>query len=155
MKRLIFAMVLVLAVSFLIFGQAKKQTAAKSTSADQELIQLEKDWSNAAIKRDVAFLDRIMTDDNVGTDYEGVVHTGKAQYLSDLKSGACTMTSQVIEDIKARVWGDAGVVWMRWTEKSQSNGKDTSGHFQGTDTWIKIDGRWQCVAGEWTKVVKK
>jgi ketosteroid isomerase-like protein len=126
-----------------------------ASSEEQELIKLETDWGNAIIKRDVAFLDRVMTEDSIGTDYEGVVHTGKAEYLADIKSGANTITSIVVDDMKARVWGDAGVVWGRTTEKSQNKGKDTSGTYQWTDTWIKINGRWQCVAGHGSKVIKK
>jgi hypothetical protein len=61
----------------------------------------------------------------------------------------------VWEDIKAKVWGDAGVVWMRFTQKSNVEGKDTSGTYQETDTWIKINGRWQNVSAHWSKVVKK
>jgi hypothetical protein len=152
MKRSIITIVLVLAVSFLIFGQAKKQT--QPTSAEQELIQLEKDWMDAGIKRDIAFLDRVEADDCIATDEEGNLHN-KAEHLANVKSGTQTVTSIVIDDIKAHVWGDAGVAWVRWTEKSQLKGKDTSGQYQETDSWIKISGRWQCVAVHWSKVVKK
>jgi hypothetical protein len=61
----------------------------------------------------------------------------------------------VVDEIKARLWGDTGVVWMRTTEKSQVNGKDTSAQYQGTSTWIKRSGRWQWVASHSSKVVKK
>jgi hypothetical protein len=149
---LIIAIVLVLAVSCLIFGQAKKQTQA--TSAEQELIQLEKDWANAAIKRDVAFFERVLPDNHLATDEQGNFHD-KAELLANYKSGASVVTSVVFDDVKAHVWGDAGVVWGRTTEKSQLNGKDTGGLYQWTDTWIKVDGRWQQVAAHWSKVVKK
>jgi hypothetical protein len=152
MKKSIIAIVLALAVSCLIFGQAKKQTQA--TSAEQELIQLEKDWANAAIKRDIAFFEWVVPDSNLATDHEGNFHN-KTELIGNLKSGAGTTTSVVFDDIKAHVWGNAGVVWMLTTEKSQNNGKDTSGQYQSTDTWIKIDGRWQQVASHWSKVVKK
>jgi hypothetical protein len=152
MKRSIIAIVLVLAVSCLIFGQAKKQ--AQATSAEQKLIQLEKDWANAAIKRDVAFFERVVPESALATDEEGNFHN-KAELIANYKNGAATTTSVVFDDIKAHVWGDAGVVWGRTTEKSQLNGKDTSGLYQWTDTWIKIDGRWQQVAAHFSKIEKK
>jgi ketosteroid isomerase-like protein len=130
-------------------------SAYAASAAEEELIKLETDWGNAVVKRDVAYLDRVMTDDSVGTDDEGVVHTGKTEYLAEIKSGMRTITSIVVDDMKARVWGDAGVVWGRTTEKSQYKGKDTSATYQWTDTWIKISGRWTCVAGHSSKVVKK
>ena len=152
MKRLIIAMALVLAVSCLIFGQAKKQTQA--TSAEEELIQVQKDVTEAINKGDVATVDRIVSDDSAGTDEEGNVGN-KTKLLADLKSGAITMTSVVWDDVKARVWGDTGVVWSRITEKSKVNGKDTSTQYQSTETWIKRSGRWQWVASHRSKVVKK
>jgi hypothetical protein len=106
MKRLIIAIVLVLAVSCLIFGQAKKQTQA--TSAEEELIQVQKEVTEAINKGDVATVDRIVSDDSAGTDEEGNVGN-KTKLLADLKSGAITMTSVVWDDVKARVWGDRGL----------------------------------------------
>jgi hypothetical protein len=128
--------------------------SVSAASAEQELIQLTKDINNAQIKRDIVFIEQRMTDDNVGVDEEGNLH-GKAELITGLKSGTINVTSIVYEDIKAKVWGDAGVVWMRFTQKSKVEGKDTSGTYQETDTWIKINGRWQCVTGQWSKVVKK
>jgi len=130
-------------------------SANAASSAEQELIQLTKDFANAQIKRDLSFFEQRLPDDCTGTDEEGVVYTGKAKFLADLKSGASTITSVEWEDIKAKVWGDAGVVWMRFTQKSKIEGKDTSGSFQETDTWIKINGRWQNVAAHWSRIVKK
>lgn len=125
-----------------------------ASAAEQELIQLTKDFADAQIKCDVAFFEQRMPDDNIGTDEEGNLHN-KAELIAGLKSGTDTITSVVWEDIKARVWGDAGVVWMRFTQKSQSKGKDTSGTYQETDTWIKINGRWQNVTAHWSKIDKK
>jgi ketosteroid isomerase-like protein len=130
-------------------------SANAASAAEQELIKLETDWGNALVKRDVAFLDRVIADDSVYTDEDGIVHPSKAESLAELKSGAATNTSVVVDDMKARVWGDTGVVWGRTTVKSQYKGKDTSGTYQWTDTWVKINGRWQCVAGHGSKVVKK
>jgi ketosteroid isomerase-like protein len=48
--------------------------------------------------------------------------------------------------------GDTAVVHGLWTEKSTLNGKDTSGQYRFTDTFIKRDGRWQAVATFSTKL---
>jgi hypothetical protein len=152
MKRLIVMIVLVLTVSCLAFGQAKPQTQA--TSGEQELIQLEKEWSNAMLKRDVSFFDRVIVDDGMLTDPQGNVQT-KAQFLADWKAGIFTYTSIVFDDMKIRIWGDTGIVWGRTTEKSQLKEKDNSGQYQWTDIFNKSSGHWQFVAGHMTKLVKK
>ena len=53
-------------VAVLVFAvavQAQTLAQIKSGGVEQELIKLEKEWSDALIKRDVAFLDRIFADD--------------------------------------------------------------------------------------------
>jgi ketosteroid isomerase-like protein len=155
MKKLLGAAALSLVLVWLIFGQVKPtQIPTKSTGVEQELIKLENEWGDALIKSDVAFLGRILADDYVSTDFEGTVWT-KAQLLAGLKSGEAAMTSTVLDDIKVRVYGDTAIVWGRTTEKFQLKGKDISGQFQWTDTWVRLAGRWQCVAGHGSKIVKK
>jgi len=149
MKRIVIAVcVVVLAFGVAILAQQK------SGSAEQELLKLEQDWANANVKADVAFLERILAEDWVFTDPEGVVWT-KAQSLAVLKSGEDVVSSTVPDDMKARVYGDAAVVTGRNTTKETLKGKDISGLYRWTDTWIKKAGRWQCVATHASMIVQK
>jgi len=50
------------------------------------------------------------------------------------------------------VVGDTAIVHGLWTETATLNGKDTSGQFRFTDTFVKRDGRWQAVATYSTKL---
>jgi len=154
MKGILATIVLVLAVSCQAFAQAKPAAPAKSASVEQELIKLENDWNNALVKRDVAALARIEADDHTYVDLEGTVVT-KAEELANLKSGEDAYTSAVGDEWKVRVYGDAAVVFSRWTIKEQYKGKDVSGQYRTIDTWIKKAGRWQCVASAGTEITKK
>ena len=144
MKRIVLAVCVVFLVSTVAIIA---QTPAKpqSGSVEQELIKLEKGWNDAWANRDLAFLDKIFSDDFLSTDYDGVVWT-KAQSMENLKSGIDVLTSVVTDNWNVRVYGDAAVVMGRNTVKQQYKGKDVSGQYQWTDTWIKKAGRWQCVA---------
>jgi len=149
MKRVAIA----IGVVVLVFGVAiLAQT--QSGSMEQELLKLEQDWANANVKADVAFLDRILAEDCVFTDAEGVVWT-KAQSLAHLKPGGHVITSMVSDDMKVRIYGDAAVVTGRNTTKETLNGKDTSGQERWTDTWIKRNGRWRCVATHSSRIAQK
>ena len=140
-------------VAVLVFGVAIiAQT--QTENVEQELIKLENEWNNAWVKADVKFLDQIVADDYILTDSEGNFQT-KAQLLTGLKSGEIVFISAVGENLKVRAYGDAAVVRGLNTEKSQNKGKDTSGKYQWTDTWIKHAGRWQCVATHASKVHQK
>jgi len=154
MKGILATMVLVLAVSCQVFAQAKPAAPAKSASVEQELIKLENDLNNASVKPDVAALGRILADDWTLIDREGTV-VNKAQALAEIKSGEDVTASAVADEMKVRVYGDAAVVLGRNTAKEQYKGKDISGQYRFTDTWIKKDGRWQCVASAGSKITKK
>jgi hypothetical protein len=152
MKRVVYVIsVVVLAFTVAAIAQAPSQP--KGGSTEQELIKLEKGWNDANLKRDVAFLGRILADDFTMGEFDGTVTT-KAQLLGYIKSGEYTVTSAAYTSIKARVYGDAAVVIGRTVEKSQFKGVDSSGEYLWTDTWVKIEGRWQCVANHGSKVVK-
>ena len=153
MKRTAIAIcmvVLVLAVA--AWAQAPVQP--KSGSVEQELIKLGKEWADALVKSDLAFLDTILADDYMSTDSEGTV-ANKAQEIAALKSGDYVLVSTVLDNIKVHVYGDAAVYFGRSTDKVQFKGKDISGQYQWTDTWIKNNGRWQCVASHGSKIAQK
>jgi ketosteroid isomerase-like protein len=153
MKRIIITasvIVLVLAVAV----QAQIPAQPKSGSVEQELIKLENEWAEAWVKSDVAFYNRITTDDFTWTSPWGWVTT-KADDLALLKSGDDVITSWVLADMKVRVYGDTAVVIGRDTIREQYKGKDVSGQHRWTHTWVKLAGRWQCVAGYSSEIVQK
>jgi hypothetical protein len=153
MKRIaiaVYVVVLILAVA------AWTQTAVQPTSGsvEQELIKLEQDWANALIKADLAFLEGTLADDYISTDSEGTVGN-KAQEIATMRSGDYVLISTVLDNFKVHVYGVAAVYFGRSTDKAQFKGKDISGQYQWTDTWVKRDGRWQCVASHGSRIAQK
>jgi ketosteroid isomerase-like protein len=112
---------------------------------EQELIKLEQDWSAANVKADFAFVDRILADDYVNTDFEGVVKN-RGQYIEDLNLNLgkeLVISSMVTDDMKAYVYGQAAVVIGRNRVKGTYQGTDFSVQYRWTDSWVKLAGRWQ------------
>ena len=153
MKRLAFLVGLTV-LFFAVAALAQTGGKPKGASAEQELVRLENAWNDAYVKHGWAFMDQILADDYLFTGPDGAILT-KAQFLNNLKTGEATYSSVVGENIKVRLYGDAAVVMGRNTEKSQYKGKDTSGKYQWTDTWIKHAGQWRCVATHASKVARK
>ncbi len=148
MKRLFVASLIVLSV-LAFFGQAQADTA----SVQQTLMQMERDWAQAATKNDAATVEKFVADDWVGIDLEGKSIT-KAEAIADMKSGASMTQSYEFGPMKVRVFGNAAVVTGSDTEKSTYKGKDSSGKYVWTDVWVMRDGRWQAVASQSVKVGK-
>jgi len=117
---------------------------------EQALMQIERDWAAASAANDVAGLDKLMAAEYVGNT-DGRI-TPKKQVLADIKSGASKTSSAEASGLKVFVAGDTASVHGLWTEKSTLNGKDMSGQYRFTDTFIKRDGRWQAVATFSTKL---
>jgi len=142
--------VLGVATSSTVFGQAKP----KGSPVEEAVIKLENSWNEALVKRDMGTLGRIFTDDYIFTDPDGMMLT-KSQVLGMLKSGEDVVTSAVSTDMKVRVYGNAAVVTGRYTAKEQLKGKDISGTYAFTDTWVKWSGSWRCVATHGSRLAQK
>jgi ketosteroid isomerase-like protein len=146
---------MVVSVAGLVFGVAilaKTQTG----SVEQELIKLEYEWLEAIVKHDIASiekLDRMLADEFIMTS-DGSIST-KAQYIEFAKSHKEEFLSFVMDEWKVRVYGDAAVVMARSTYKMRLAGKETTYQNRFTDTWIKRDGRWQCVAEHGSTIAQK
>jgi len=152
MKRLIVAIVLVPTVSCLIFGQAKPQPSAQSTV--QELTALELAWAEASRQHDGTWMEKHLADTYVSTDQNGVVYD-KAARIARVKNPARKVESLAFENMKVQVYGDTAIVTGLTVLKGTFEGKDNSGKFQWTDTWLKRGGQWQCVAGHSSTLVAK
>ena len=149
MKR----MVIAVSVAVLVFGVAVL-ARTQAGSVEQELIKLENEWGDALIKHDPAPIDKMLADDFIGTTPEGAVYT-KAQLLESVKSSKEDIISMVDDEVKVHVYGDAAVISARNTVKMRVEGKETNFQERYTDTWVKRDGRWRCVAGHNSVIPQK
>jgi ketosteroid isomerase-like protein len=124
-----------------IFNSDLPAPGATADGADEQaLMQIERDWATAAAANDAAGIDKLMAAEYVGNT-DGRI-TPKKQALADMKSGASKTSSAEASDLKVFVTGDTAIVHGLWTEKSTLNGKDMSGQYRFTDTFVKRDGRW-------------
>lgn len=153
MKRTLAVAVLVAVVSSLALGQMADKQAKTKSSAEQTLMQLERDWYEAGLKNDAAAIDKILADDWVGQGPPGA--TTKAQAIADIKAGDSKLESGTLGDMKVRVFGDTAVVAGSDVNKSSYKGKDTSGHWNWTDVFVKRQGRWQAVASQLTPMASQ
>jgi ketosteroid isomerase-like protein len=120
----------------------------------QELIQIERDWCSALVKKDAAVLGRILADDYAGVGSRGVV-SDKAGDLADLKGGN-SFTSCIDDSVKVRLYGDTAVVMGHGRRAGTYKGaafKDREITY--TDVFVRRNGQWQCVASQGTAVAPR
>jgi len=90
MKRIVSIAVTLAALSASALPQAKatqgrKKTPAAAASVEQTLINMEREWSDALVKRDASAVERLLASDYRSTSSTGKV-TDKAAAIEDLKS---------------------------------------------------------------------
>ncbi len=151
MKKLAGAALLVCACVGLVFAQTQTQPA-KGPSVSQAIKQLEHDWVDAAKAGETDKLGQILADDWTGIGYDGKKQT-KQSLLADIKSGASKLASFEFGPMDVKVMGSVAVVQGSDTEKSTTNGKDSSGKWVWMDVFVKRDGKWVAVRSQ-TAMVK-
>ena len=120
-------------------GSAAWAAADDPASTEQAIMKLENDWCEALIKNDVAALNAILAD-----DLTEVTPTGNVGNKSSILSGAKSTKVSVCKagNMNVRVYGNAAVARGVVTYQDSS----LSGDFQFTDTYVRRNGHWQCVA---------
>ena len=127
-------------------------SAARADGPEEAaLLNIERGFALAWTNADVAFIGEHEADEFVFTNSDGAL-SAKADDLASLKSGSTRLESQSVDDMRAIVFGDSAVVVGRLTSKGTYLGKDLSGVYRFTDTFVKRDGRWQVVASQANRV---
>lgn len=120
---------------------------ARAPQADDasKLIAMENLWNQMQLNHDVSAMQQLLDDDFVLTDYDGSLQN-KAQFLASIKDPSVQLTMEMSEGMKLHEHGSTVVVTGATREKGTQNGKPFSHNGRFTDTWMKKDGRWVCVA---------
>ncbi len=118
-----------------------------------QILALENAWNQAELQHDPGALDQILTDDFVITEPDSTLQT-KKEHMAFTKDKSYHYDLLVSEDFRIKVYGTVGVVTGTYHEKGKYKGKtfDRRGRF--TDTWIKLNGTWHCVASHDSLPVK-
>jgi ketosteroid isomerase-like protein len=128
--------------------------AKAETQVEQELLQLEREWIDAAVRRDTAKVGQILAD-----EWEMVIAAGevwtKETYLMLLKTGTLALESGENTAMNVRVYGDTAVVTGRGIYKGKYKGVDFSSDERWIDVFVKKNGRWQFVASQSTHNAKE
>ena len=153
MKRTVMVVVVLVVALAMARGQERKQKTDRPGRVARELIKMEQELAEAAMRRDVALLDRFTADDFIGVDPMGREFT-KAQVLARFQVPDYELDSLRHEDIRVRVFGNCAVAIGRTVVKGRYKGQDASGEFPYMRVWIKRNGRWQGVAAQSTSIPK-
>ncbi len=124
-----------------------------TSGVEQELIDLDHKWVDAATKGDTQFLKGLFSERMFEVQPDG--HAASAEEI--LKGIATRKPGQIegyCDQIQIRgVYGDTAILTDRRVRKgTAADGKDVSGQWRVTRVFVKQDGKWRAVAGAMTPI---
>lgn len=147
-RELAFLLLLVLAVV------AAAQDKARSSAEDKSMIlALENAWNQAELHHDAAAADAILADTFISVDHHGQLQN-KSQYMAGLKDTSFNPEQISNTETSVYIYGNTAVVTSAYRTKGTDNGKPFVHHGRFTDTWINLNGKWECVADQETLTSK-
>jgi hypothetical protein len=113
------------------------------------ILSLENAWNQAETLHNVDAMSMLIAETFAYTDDDGSF-MDRAQWLSHLKQGVDQYEQLGNTDMKVHLYGGTAVVTGDYHERIKIKGKPKlqSGRF--TDTWIRENGGWKCVASQAT-----
>jgi ketosteroid isomerase-like protein len=146
---------LLLGVGIALTTATAGRTQQKSMSDEGgRVLALEKAWNHALEEKDAKALDMLLANTLVSVDIDGSV-ASKSEFLASIKAPDYKPSQVITEQTSVQVYGSAAVVTGTFRVKGMENGKPYVRRERFTDTWIKIDETWQCVASQTTLIPGK
>jgi ketosteroid isomerase-like protein len=137
----------------LVVGQETRAKSASGSSVEQEITQLEKEFSEAEVQKDIQRMSKLMADDLTDVEDDGSTWT-KSDIIKLFESPATMLKRDTISELKIRQYGDTAIVTLLDSADFTVNGRDMGGEFRLTDVWARHDGAWQLVAFHSSKIKK-
>jgi ketosteroid isomerase-like protein len=155
-KALSLTMKRLLVFSVLAFFCTAFAAAPQSSKSDEagRILALEKAWNHALEEKDTKALDMLLGPTLISVDIDGSVQS-KGEFLASIKAPDYQPSQAVTEQTSVEVYGNSAVVVGIFRIKGMEKGKPYLHRERFVDTWIKINGTWQCVATTATLITAK
>jgi hypothetical protein len=154
MRHLQLIVLLTIVAAPTALAQSESKVAPFRRSVERQLIELERQLSDALVKEDAAVLDRLWSNGLVFTFPNGKV-SSKAQRLAGQKpSDQSSQSTNTNDHVKVYLYGNTAVVTVLSTWKGKAGAQEYSDQYQATHVWVKQRGRWQLVAAHVSSVKK-
>lgn len=118
-----------------------------------KVIAMENAWNQAELHNDAQAVKLLLADDFVMTVAEGTIYN-KSQMLASVQDKSYRPLALQSSDMVVHGYGTTAVITGAYYEKGVDKGKPWERRGRFTDTWVYMDGRWQCVASHFSVKAK-
>jgi ketosteroid isomerase-like protein len=117
----------------------------------EEILAIERAWTQAHLQDDPAVIEQIMAEDYVKILPNGSL-SGKAETLAAYQPGVRYWDHAQGDEYNVRIYGDTAVVIGRWTARGMNNGQQFDYSARFLSIYVRRNGRWQMVADQSTEI---
>ena len=155
MKQFSVVVLLVVASAFAfaqVSSNKKKSGKQINSGIERRLLKMEDEWAQVDVTNDRSVFQRIIAPDFVETSRSGKFLGNRQQWLADWEYEG--IKSATGSDMQVHIYADnvAVVTGIDTTVGTDKDGKDWTHQDRFTDTWVKRNGVWQCVAAQVTRI---
>lgn len=129
----------------LVLVVALASGATGSASAPADLQARENQYTRGVRTADIKLLDDVWAPGFVDTSEAGRFAT-KQQELAKIAHARARILALDVDDERTALYGDTAVVTERFHVRYELDGKTGDETGRATDVWVKMHGRWMCVA---------
>jgi ketosteroid isomerase-like protein len=129
------------------------QNVSMAQGDETKIVALENLWNQMQLNHDADAMGKLLDEDFVFTDYDGTVMS-KEQFLETIRDKSYQLTVEASENMKLHRHGDTVVVIGATHEKGTYKGKPYQHQGRFTDTWMKKNGQWLCIASQLSLIKK-
>jgi ketosteroid isomerase-like protein len=151
MKQILSIALVITSTASMILAQAQKK-ATPTTAVERQLIELERELSDALVTGDRTVLDRLWSDDLIFTFPDGKMSNKARRMAAQKPPDASSQSTNTNDQVKVYLYGHAALVTVLSTWKGKAGTQEYSDQYQATHVWAKQQGRWQLVAAHVSQV---
>jgi ketosteroid isomerase-like protein len=145
---------LVLATAPHVFAQKNHQHHERKHLEREQIVELEKEWRQAALSDDVPTMDKLLSEDYLGITASGEVLT-KAQQLDHMRTHEVMLTKLETSELKIKLVGNVAIVTSLAQVDGTSDGEPLRGAFRYTRVYQRlVNGTWKVTNFEVTPTTR-
>ncbi len=114
-----------------------------------KILAMENLWNRAELSNDAPAVQLLLADDFVMTVAEGNLYT-KAQIIASVADKSYRPEALQSTGMVVHYYGTTAVVTGAYYEKGMDKGKPWERRGRFTDTWMNLNGRWQCISSHFS-----
>jgi ketosteroid isomerase-like protein len=143
----------VIAAAVCLFSLSSSPQDRTGHDSESRLLAVENIWNQAEAKGDIKALNLIFDNYLVYVDEQGQL-LSKSEFLRQVKAESAHPQSLTTQAMSAQVYGDTAVVTGTYRMEQTKGGKQLQREGRFTDTWVREDGAWVCVAAQSTPILR-